>query len=595
MQSRALGARIVEVLSDNDSNHHHSHNNNGHPSPRSDFSSADVTPDTSGRSSPQPTTTEARGHSQKKRRTIVHVSPYLRCLQTAIAVCSAISQSHPPAECDIRTSAGPDANAANPARSSPNAHRSLLRVDAFLGEWLCPDYFEHITPPPSSERLIAGAKAELLRRSINTVPEADMTMRPSTGYFPGGWGSASNPGSPSVEEKDQPGPLPAETAIKQRYRAGSYDSLNSFHSPRLKGLLNKINTNLSSIPDGNPSGYVPPVPSYAIASSDPIPAGYVTHARNACVNVDYQWDSMNDPQDWGSGGDYGEEWGAMHSRFSNGLENMVEWYQDHGTGDPQAKQSLNEGGGEEDDIETVLVLITHGAGCNAMVGALTGEPVLMDFSTASLTMAVRKNDNQDQPDKSASAHSTGGRKRSHSDPTGLQDYDLKLAASVDHLRPPRVSNPAQAGSTALPSPGNGPSPTVPSYRHRAASRSSVGQGPFIIGSSPAPTSNIQPRINPRPSAAPRSKSGLWGSVSNDEDTASDSADDIVPNFGGPVSSSGSNDGKAEHKCEESSSSTSSRMPQRTLSQRGLWGSPPLNNEQEAGIQRRLVVTERKGL
>src|SRR5699024_3533421 len=99
-----------------------------------------------------------------------------------------------------------------------NAHRSLLRVDAFLGEWLCPDYFEHITPPPSSERLIAGAKAELLRRSINTVPEADITMRPSTGYFPGGWGSStSNPGSPSGEEKDQPGPLPGGTAIKQRF------------------------------------------------------------------------------------------------------------------------------------------------------------------------------------------------------------------------------------------------------------------------------------------------------------------------------------------------------------------------------------------
>lgn len=529
---------------------------------------------------------------QKKRRTIVHVSPYLRCLQTAIAVCSAISQSHPPAECDIRTSAGPDANIPSPS-PSPNTHRSLLRVDAFLGEWLCPDYFEHITPPPSSERLIAGAKAELLRRSINTVPEADMTTRPPTGYFPGGWGSASNPGSPDEEGKDQPGPLPAGTAIKQRFRAGSYDSLNSFHSPRPKALLSKINTNLSSIPDGNPAGYVPPIPSYAIASSDPIPAGYVTHARNACVNVDYQWDSMNNPHDWGNGGDYGEEWGAMHSRFSNGLENMVEWYQDHDTSYPQPRQPSNEEAGDEDDVETVLVLITHGAGCNAMVGALTGEPVLLDFSTASLTMAMRKDDVQDQPDGGVSFNSTG-RGRSLSDPAGLRDYDLKLAASVDHLRP-RVNNPPQAGPTTLPSPGNGPSPTVPSYRHRAASRSSVTQGPFIIGPSQGPTSNIQPRMNPRPSTTSRSKSGLWGSLSNDGDAASDSADDIVPNFGGPVSSSGSNDGQAEHIREEPSSSTSRNVPKRTVSQRGLWGNTQLNNEQESGLQRRWTVTERKGV
>lgn len=591
-----MGARIAELLSDEDSNNSNSNHNNSHPSPRSDFSSADVTPDTSGRSSPQPSTTpEAKG-PQKKRRTIVHVSPYLRCLQTAIAVCSAISQSHPPAECDIRTSARSDTNTANSALSSPNAHRSLLRVDAFLGEWLCPDYFEHITPPPSSERLIAGAKAELLRRSINTVPEADITMRPSTGYFPGGWGSStSNPGSPSGEEKDQPGPLPGGTAIKQRFRAGSYDSLSSFHSPRPKGLLSKINTNLSSIPDGSPSGYVPPVPSYAIASSDPIPAGYVTHARNACVNVDYQWDSMNDPQDWGSGGDYGEEWGAMHSRFTNGLENMVDWYQDHGVGPhPQAKKQVSNETSDDndDDVETVLVLITHGAGCNAMVGALTGEPVLLDFSTASLTMAVRKDDvaQEQQPEKGASPRFKGGRSRSHSDPAGagLQDYDLKLAASVDHLRP-RATNPPppQAGSTALPSPGSGPSPTVPTYRHRASSRSSVGQGPYIIGSSMGPTSNMQPRINPRPSVAPRGKSGLWGSLSNDGDHAgSSSTEDIVPNFGGPGSSCSSNDGHAEHKREESSSSTNNNIPQRTLSQRGLWGSQPLNN---------VSVSERKGL
>jgi hypothetical protein len=42
--------------------------------------------------------------------------------------------------------------------------KSTIRVDAFLGEWLSPDYFESITPPPSSIMMVASAKADLLRR-----------------------------------------------------------------------------------------------------------------------------------------------------------------------------------------------------------------------------------------------------------------------------------------------------------------------------------------------------------------------------------------------------------------------------------------------
>ena len=515
-------------------------------------------------------------------------------------MCSSISQSHPPLHSpDCGTggaSAGPDANNANPTDSSsspvpsPHTHRSLLRVDAFLGEWLCPDYFEDICPPPNSERLIADAKAELLRRSVNAVPEADVSHRPSTGYFPGGWGSASTSGLSDPEEKDQPGPLPTGNAIKQRYRAGSFDSMRPVYNQRTKGFLSKINTNLSSIPDGNPGSYVPPTPSYAIASSDPIPAGYVTHARNACVKVDYQWDSMRESQNWGNGGDYGEEWGAMHSRFRNGLEHMVDWYQDHNTTPVHPKQPLAEQeADDEDETETVLVLITHGAGCNAMVGALTGEPVLLDFSTASLTMAVRKNEARDRLDFDG-VHEPVSRGQSHSDPSRLQEYDLKLTASVDHLRP-QGNNPSQTGSSTLPSPVSLPSPTI-SYRHRAVSRSSQPQGPFIIGPSPAPTSNFQPWMTSRPSTAPRSKSGLWGSLANRGNAPTNPADDIVPNFGDSEPSTTADNARTEPKREESSSSSSSNIPQRALSQRGLWGSAPLNMDREAGVKRRWTVTER---
>lgn len=39
-------------------------------------------------------------------------------------------------------------------------------------------------------------------------------------------------------------------------------------------------------------------------------------------------------------------------------------------------------------------------------------------------------------------------------------------------------------------------------------------------------------------------------------------------------------------------SSSSNIPQRALSQRGLWGSAPLNTDREAGVKRRWTVTER---
>lgn len=581
LQSRALGARIISLLSAQD---------DSAQSPRSDRSSVNTSPDTSTRSSPQPT-------PRKKRRIIIHTSPYLRCLQTAIAVSSGISQYQPSPECDtVGASTGLDDNA-NATTSSPESHRSLLRVDAFLGEWLCPDYFDEIAPPPQSERLVGAAKAELLRQNVNTVPEADMSNRPQTGYFPGGWGSYSTPGSPDPEEKEKLGPLPGNNAIKgQRYRAGSYDSLNTANNQRPKGLLSKINTNLSSIPNDSPGSYVPPTPSYAIASSDPIPAGYVAHARNACVKIDYQWDSMRQPQNWGHGGDYGEEWSAMHDRFFNGLESMVEWYQDYmlvphpsSNEDSQKPLDANEGS-DDDEVDTVLVLITHGAGCNAMVGALTGGPVLLDFNTTSLTMAVRKDDFQDGLEVDGAHEPTKCRRRSASDPCRLHDYDLTMAASVDHLRPRVV--PSQGGSSTLPSPTSSPSPTIAAYRPRTTSRPSLSQGQFTIGPSARPSLSSNTWTNGRPSTAPRGGTGLWGSSSANGDAGSDSADEIVPNFGGPASSSKSVNG-ADGPEPKRDDRWESSLPQRTLSQRGLWGSAPLNMDREAGVKRRWTVSERR--
>jgi hypothetical protein len=63
--------------------------------------------------------------------------------------------------------------------------RILLRIDAFLGEWLSPDYYADITTPPNSTMMVAGAKADLLRRGdyIQEQPNPNS----SKGNFPGGW------------------------------------------------------------------------------------------------------------------------------------------------------------------------------------------------------------------------------------------------------------------------------------------------------------------------------------------------------------------------------------------------------------------------
>ncbi|KAE8393449.1 hypothetical protein BDV23DRAFT_36538 [Aspergillus alliaceus] len=581
LQSRALGARVIDVLQslDNDS--------------------------LSGEIDAEKLPSFRLRPLKRKRRIIIHSSPYLRCLQTSIAISSGISQNYSEITCAL---SGPMSGVSQPngflsapagsptqdATASPATdQRCLLRVDAFLGEWLCPDYFDEITPPPKSERLVAAAKAELLRRD-SVVPEAD--TKPPTGFFPGGWGSLGNfsPLSPPIDEEDRIANTTYtsnERREGQRNRAGSCDTLRSADTPHTRRMLSKINTNLPPIPDGV---YMPPTPSYAISPSEPIPTGYVTHAREACMKIDYPWDSMRDPLDWGNGGEYGEEWSTMHTRFHTGLDRMVRWYREHdgslcsGRRRRHSQLSLSESAEEsklpddEDEItDTVLVIVTHGAGCNALIGALTGEPALVDISTASLTLAVHE-DRAAVADKADSIGGPVAPYRPAHERFSLQDYKLQLVASTDHLRP--VTNPS-ASILSPPSSLTSPSTT---YRPRFATRPSLSQGGFVIGPSPVSGPGTRSWTFSRPSTAPRGAIGLWSSNSI---AAGDAADDIIPNFGDSWSRSngdGCND-PSRTKPDESSGRTP-QLPQRTLSQRGLWGSGPVK---EPPAKRRWTVTERR--
>jgi len=242
-------------------------------------------------------------------------------------------------------------------------------------------------------------------------------------------------------------------------------------------------------------GYTPPTPGYAISPVEPIPKGYVAHARDACVDTDFQWDSMREPLLWGDGGIFGEEWSAMHKRFRKGLMSLVDWYDKHPHGnepdDHEAVPAANGSSSDhDDDEENVIVLLTHGAGCNALVGALTEQPVLIDFGMASMTMAARRDDSNAKDEafsKALSLFRDSSTSPDMSDParrgsmagmsinTGLSDlYELKITASLEHLRP--GSDPSRPNTPIASSPNPASSKTNPDSRRRStlASHSAAG-------------------------------------------------------------------------------------------------------------------------
>jgi len=139
---------------------------------------------------------------------------------------------------------------------------------------------------------------------------------------------------------------------------------------------------------------------------------------------------MLPPQEWGDGGEFGETWGALHRRFRAGFVGMINWYTEHGTAVSTHPDTAHEEP-EDDDTDIVLVIMTHSAGCNALMHAITNQPVLVDFQTASLTLVTHKD--AFSPTASTST-STSTSRRTDPSETVFDDYELKVTGSVDHLR-----------------------------------------------------------------------------------------------------------------------------------------------------------------
>ena len=492
-------------------------------------------------------------------------------------------------------SSAPDAEKqAEQQTSSPKLKpfiKARLRLDAFLGEWLSPDYYEAITPPPGSVLMIASAKADLLRRGeyIDMTEDA-VRATSSRGHFPGGWGSdqKSNEDTPAADQSTSQG----------RDRANTHGSTISQRSAAGQNATTPVNS----------PGYLPPVPRYAVSPADPIPIGYVAHARDASIEVDYQWDSTRPPQDWGNGGEYGEEWSSMHKRFRKGLQHMISWYRIHRESAHHVgghKRILHPHDDEEDDGDTdvVLILVTHGAGCNALIGALTNQPVLMDVGMASLTMAVRKEDSVVSNGSSAVL-----RNGSSHDHNLSNDYTVLLTASTEHLRagssplsiPPLNQQPRHAPTFPYTHSHSisqsSASPRIPPYRYRL--------GPIIptIGSSPIDSPSDSPFALPEPFsrfaissphgrsasvATSRTSSGLWSKP------GSESSPKLQPN----MEESKKNDSpfEVEKVVDGKVSDDFVAGEEDQVPALGLWGSASRDGEvqeREKGHKRRWTVTER---
>jgi hypothetical protein len=407
---------------------------------------------------------------RRRYRVILHSSPFLRCIQTAIAISSGIAStpsSYPrlngylPTQVKLSPSTEASfvpnqrSSQSRPAiltdlcsvdspQSSSHVEKTILRIDPFLGEWASPDYFDHITPPPESSLMLMTAKAELLRKeNYNTysfAPRASTPTAPSQL-----WNSPTQPRASGLEDLPRIGQaLPGSPSDGLADRRGSHKV--SLSEPAIS------------------TGYIAPVPSYAVSSSAQIPQGYVAHARDACVDIDYQWDSTRDPLAWGDGGVLPEEWAGMHQRFRKGLKRLVDWYStsdhpDHmvtktpttpGSGRFDGNVAENSDGDEDVEIENVVILVSHGAGCNALVGGITNQPVLADVPMSSLTMARRRTDFKDNQG------TLDGRTMASLDDALLRNtaalqeiYELPMFANTDHLvNPENVSRSASINASS---------------------------------------------------------------------------------------------------------------------------------------------------
>lgn len=340
---------------------------------------------------------------RRKKRIVIHSSPFARCVQTSIGIAAGIAQVVPPAHgVNNNESIAPVTSSI----ASPYS-RITLKLDPWLGEWMTEEYFGHWDAAHlRSSDIVARARALL-----TLVSEAEgIRMDPKI--------ISSSQVLVSATAKE----VPAIDAMK------------------IQPLVSARGT-----------AYVAPKPNHAVLATDAIPKGYVAHARDRCLDFDQTWVGLRD------GGDYGEDWAVFHRRIGAGLEALLQWFLVHRydsalvshsgnestkSSKPETKiavgsenvkdtskrlsdmslESISEDQRpdfEDNDEELIVILVTHAGGCNKLLHFFTHKPVLIDFPQSCLTLAIKNPDFEGAGDLE----------------TLSKQYKVVMQASTDHLNP----------------------------------------------------------------------------------------------------------------------------------------------------------------
>ena len=256
----------------------------------------------------------------------------------------------------------------------------------------------------------------------------------------------------------------------------------------------------------------------------------------------------------------------MHKRFRNGLQRMIAWYEKHGTSVSATERPREDD--EDADMDVVLILVTHGAGCNALIGALTNHPVLLDVGMASLTMAVRKSEGENR--SPTLSHSPKITKRGSIDLGIADQYSVELTASTEHLR--ASTNPMGTPSPRLERPFfEGVRRSSGSPFQELPDSSSIRSG---LADGLHRSASGSHGLRPYP-MLPRSKLslGLWGSSGTASTPGESSDSDSMPNFDDATLSRKGRGGLDDATGSTELSATKPLSPALgTPAHRGLWGS-----------------------
>jgi hypothetical protein len=335
---------------------------------------------------------------RRKKRIIIHSSPFARCVQTAIGLSAGIAQVVPPV---ADTSNETENSGPIVTRIASPYSRITLKIDPWLGEWMTEQYFNHWVPTSlRSSDIVARAR----------------TLLTSTGEAEG----------IRIDVKTLSSNIPAREP----------------QSPKDISTINALK--IQSLVSARGRTYVAPTPNHAVLATDIIPKGYVAHARDACIQFDKTWVGLRD------GGEYGEKWSDFHQRIGAGVEAMLQWYLVHRYDETLLGASQNDRGLVEDELnkaasekveestkrlsdislgsvnaspdsdeELIVILVTHAGGCNKLLHAFTHKPVLIDFPQSSLTIAMKNTDFNGAGELD----------------TLSKQYKVVLQASTDHLNP----------------------------------------------------------------------------------------------------------------------------------------------------------------